>query len=413
MNHLESDGDGCQIAQRIRGSKLMPEYEDFQEIAHCGGRMTFHITCDAAGNRSYAQGFEGSSPRPAAWVGIYALAPQGIPVADFRIGGIGQGFDPQPPEGCFPVFLGSDSRQCWGHQCRRCHGYFRNGQHPAIYPLTCPYCGLRTAAHQFLTPAQRVYVRHYISTLLSGLDDEMEPGTERELAIDMDAITDMGADHPKPDFYYTSETQQTRYNCEHCGDFNDIRGRYGYCASCGWRNNAQLIKASFVQLRERLNNGQVSHQDTVKISVSEFDSCCRDITAQIAKRIPMKPGRKARLERLLFHDLESDTISSLKPMFDVDLLRGVELSFVKMMLHRRHIYEHNAGVADERYVNESGDRDARTGVLIRETQANAHQLISALLRMVENFDADFHEIFYPTEWPINYYQQRRAQRQQR
>jgi hypothetical protein len=390
----------------------MADYEDFQEIAHCGGRATFQIQCDQAGNRSYSLGFQHDRPTPASWIGIYASAPQAIPVSDFRIGGIGQGFGPQPQPGWYPVFLGSDSRQCWGHQCPRCQGYFRNGVHPAIYPLTCPYCGLRTGAYKFLTPAQRVYVRHYLDTLLGALEAEMEPGTGQEIVIDMDAIADRGADQPKPDFYYTAETQQTRYKCDHCGEFNDIRGRFGYCASCGWRNNAQSLKASFSLLREKLNAGQAAPIEVVKLAVSEFDASCRDMATQVVRRIPMKPARKAEFQRLIFHDLESATIDRMRSMFDIDLLRGIdaELGFARMMFHRRHIYEHNAGVADARYVQESGDPDAREGVLLREIQANAHRLVGILTRITENFDSDFHDIFQPTEWPTRRYQERQARR---
>src|SRR5207245_6473153 len=113
-------------------------------------------------------------------------------------------FDPQPPADCLPFFLGSDTGRCWGHQCPRCRGYFRNGSHPADLPLTCPYCGLRAAAHQFLTSAQRNYIRHYVETLLDGLEAEMAPRSEREIIIDMDAILDRGATEPKPDFYYAA-----------------------------------------------------------------------------------------------------------------------------------------------------------------------------------------------------------------
>jgi hypothetical protein len=100
----------------------------------------------------------------------------------------------------------------------------------------------------------------------------------------------------------------------------------------------------------------------------------------------------------------------MKSMFDIDLLRGVgaEAAFAKMMMHRRHVYTHNASVADEKYVRDSGDPDAREGVLIRETQANAHRLIGILTRVVENLDSDFHEIFSPTEWPIRNYQEWQA-----
>jgi hypothetical protein len=249
-----------------------------------------------------------------------------------------------------------------------------------------------------------------VDTLLEGLEAELPPGNEREIVIDMDAIAGLGADQPKPEYYYTSESQQTRYKCEHCGEFNDIRGRYGYCASCARRNNLQSMKASLAALRDKLNGAQVSAIEAVRTTVSEFDGCCRDLTAQLGKRIPMKPSRKTDLERLLFHDVQSPTISTLKSMFDVDLLRGLgsELAFTKLMTHRRHVYEHNGGVADSRYIQESGDGGVREGDLIRETQENAHRLIGVCTRMVENFDADFHEVFPPTEWPIEYFKRRRV-----
>jgi hypothetical protein len=389
----------------------MPEYEDFQEIAHCGGQATFHIQCDVDGQRSYSTGFRHGGAGPAALIAIYALAPQGIPVADVQIGGIGQSSNPTPPADCFLVLLASDSHRKWGHQCPGCNGYFRNGRHPAIYPLTCPYCGFRNAACHFLTPAQRAYVQHYLATLTGGLQ-EIEPGTERELIIDMDAVVNQTADQPRPEFYYASETQQTRYICQQCGDFNDIRGRYGYCASCGWRNNIATLKKSFAVMRERLNAGHLSPDDTVRSAVSEFDACCRDIAVQLTRRIPMRPGRRSDLERFVFHDVDSPTIVAMKSHFDIDILRGVggELRFVRLMMRRRHVFEHNAGVADERYVNMSGDPDARAGLLIRETQANAHQLISNLVRMAENLESDFHEIFPPTEWPIKHHLRRKERR---
>jgi hypothetical protein len=215
----------------------------------------------------------------------------------------------------------------------------------------------------------------------------------------------------KPDFYYTSQTQQTQYKCDHCGEFNDIRGRFGYCASCGWRNNAQSLKASFVALRERLNNDPATSAETVNSTVAEFDGCCRNLANELAKRAPMKQNRKAELERTLFHDLDSTAVRLIKSMFDIDLLRGigVETTFANMMMHRRHIYTHNGGVADLKYVQESGDPDAREGLLVRETQANAHRLIGILGRIIENFDRDFHEIFKPTEWPVKHFDEWQAQ----
>ena len=386
----------------------MSEYEDFQEIAHCGGQVTLIMKCDTDGRRSHATRVQISRHGEAAWVAMYALPPHGIPIAGIKMGGINQPWEPPRPPGCFEVFLGSDSRKCWGHQCGACDSYFRNDIHPPTYPLTCPYCGYLAAAHDFLTPAQLSYVRHYIAFCSDAFNEPIEPGTAREFVINMDQIADLQADEPKPPFYYSSETQQTRYVCNHCNTFNDIRGRYGYCAGCGWRNNAQMLQDKLTILREKLNTGHSSPDETVKSAVSEFDSCCRNMAGGLTARIPMKPHRKAEFDRLLFHDINSAPIKSMKSMFDIDILRGMDsdLKFLKMMMERRHIFEHNSGVADERYVSESGDPTARQNVLIRETQGNAHQLINGLARMFKNFDDDFHEIFPPTEEPIEYYRKR-------
>ena len=160
--------------------KMVQYARDFQEIAHCGGEATFSVRCDADGRRSVASGFRHSRPTPASWIGIYALSSlQALPMGDFQMGGIGQGFTPPCPPGCLPVFLGSDSQQKWGHQCPQCRQYFRNSSHSTFYPLTCPYCGVCTGPFQFLTEAQRRYVSHYMETFLGAFEqgDGAEHGT--------------------------------------------------------------------------------------------------------------------------------------------------------------------------------------------------------------------------------------------
>jgi hypothetical protein len=392
----------------------MAEYDDFREIAHCGGRIVFRIERLEDGRRTYSISVHHDRPTPAAIIGIYALAPEGIPVGDFRIGGIGQIADPPPSETAMAVFLGSDSRTCWGHECGECGGYFRNGQHPAIYPLTCPYCAVRADAYRFLSTAQKRYVKHYIEMLFDGLQVEMAPGAVHEIVIDMDAIVDQHSGEERPAFYYAAEGQQTRYECDHCGDFNDIRGRYGYCASCGWRNNVQLLKAGLEALRERLNADAISPEEALRACISEFDSCCRDIAAQLGRRVPMKQPRRDALTRALFHNVDAPIFAQLKETLDIDLLQGLasDLPFVRKMLQRRHLFEHNGGVVSRRYLDESGDATASEGVLLRETRENVHRLIGILNRIAANSDRDFHELFPPTSKPIAMFEPQRKRAQQ-
>ncbi|MCF1493983.1 hypothetical protein GOZ83_04415 [Agrobacterium vitis] len=172
---------------------------------------------------------------------------------------------------------------------------------------------------------------------------------------------------------------------------------------------------SFQKLRKGLVEKSVAPDAVVSHAVSAFDASCRDMINQLKKRIPMKPARMKRLKRLIFHDIESATFNEVKAAFEVDLLRGIDsqtTAFLKMMLERRHVYEHNGGVADDRYLEKSGDDSWRVGDLIRETDSNAHQLLSTLPILAQNLHDDFHEIFTLTEWPVKYFDERTGKRKQ-
>ena len=82
--------------------------QDFREIAHSGGKITFRIKTDEQGRQSYQIGVASSRPGPMSMIAVYAIA-QGVPVASINLGGIGQDWNPPPFPGCYPVMIQSDS----------------------------------------------------------------------------------------------------------------------------------------------------------------------------------------------------------------------------------------------------------------------------------------------------------------
>ena len=92
----------------------------------------------------------------------------------------------------------------------------------------------------------------------------------------------------------------------------------------------------------------------------------------------MRNRRRDDLQQLLFHGVAAPA-ELLKRAFDIDILRGLDadLRFLRMMFQRRHIYEHEAGVATRRYIAESDDNSVKEGTLIRETRENVHRLAGA------------------------------------
>ena len=156
------------VAKRIWESKIVNNKREFAEVAHSGGRVTFEIRRDPiTGNLGTSTKYESSRPVPTVIYGVYALLNDGITVADFNLGGIGQAFSPPPPlSGCVPVFLASDSEGRFGHLCPNCGGYWRTDGRARV----CPYCSIRAEPFQFMSDAQKRYVAHWCKVLREGLE---------------------------------------------------------------------------------------------------------------------------------------------------------------------------------------------------------------------------------------------------
>lgn len=243
----------------------------FQEIAHCGGKVIVTVSTDANGRRGVSFGMRGSSPHPAAWFAVYALL-QGIPVAMIQLGGIGQRWNPAPYQDCLPVFIGSDSLGLFGHQCSACEGYWRSKAVPALWNLTCPYCGMSGETHQFLTPGQRRFVEAVCELTMKAVNAD----TDGEHTIDMDQVADeVAKTNERPSFHYTEETQQNHYTCTACGGADDILGRYDYCSCCWTRNDLKeltlTIETINAKTRERIKPREPL-ETAVPDAVSAFDT---------------------------------------------------------------------------------------------------------------------------------------------
>lgn len=381
--------------------------EDFKEVAHTGGKVTFEVNCDKNGQITYQIGYSHINPTPMTLAAIH-VHQDGFACGNIKLGGIGTPSTPSPLPNCIMVMLASDSQGKFGHECPKCNKHFRTDNIPANHPLTCPYCGLRTDSFRFLTPSQNDYIRHYLDTFLVGMKS-IKRNSSKNIEINMDKVADNTTIGSNKDFYYTSITQQTEFNCSQCNSYNDIRGRYGYCTACGSRNNVQVLKQTFGDISKKLKENTTTPSDALKKSISEFDSSARDYLQQITQRIPMKRKRKKELKRLLFHNLDTfDKVMS--EALCINLLQDLtsKRDFISKMFNRRHVFEHRGGVADDKYISNSSDNEIEEGSLIRETEKNVQILLGNLIQMAETLDKDFNEIFPLEQGPIDIEKDRRS-----
>jgi len=319
------------------------------------------------------------------------------------MGGIGQPWNAPPVAECLAVMVGSDSQGKFGHRCPSCEGYWRSGP----WANVCPYCGIRAEDYQFLSEAQHRYIRHYCETLTEGMQT-VENG---DVVIDMDVVAEAaGKDGPKPAFYVSEESQQRKFDCVACGEYNDILGRYGYCSACGTRNDLQDFESQIVPaLRASLNNA-TPPEDVVKDAVSAFDTFVGQYAKQMAALVPMTKQRTTRLTKQRFHQL-ADVRAILRGWFDIDICDGIDdgdVQFLARMFLRRHVYEHNGGEVDQVYLDASGDSTVRLKQHIRENREDVHRLVGLLQRLATNLHRGFHELFPPIEGPIKYFNETQA-----
>lgn len=371
--------------------------DDYQEIAHCGGIISVIINYDPHRKLNVVSSAKIKANRnKVEYTCLMASLLTAEPIHNYPEN------RNEVPFGLTPVFMGADTQGKFMRRCPACQRNFRASKIPVYHAPTCPYCGMAAPSSIFFTDDQRRYIAHYVNVVNSCLCEKMDERDEIEIEIDVDAILDLEPSE-RPAYYYVSESQQTIFECKKCNCVNDIIGVYGYCHSCSYRNNFDNFVAEKDRIRENLNSGRISEISAVKEIVSKFDGCCEDILRNTLGRIPMKPSRRAMFERMKFYKFDSDNFSNLKAMIDIDMMKGIsnsDLTFLKMMVSRRHIYEHKNGIVDDAYIRDSGDKSAMVGELLREKRENVHKLIGILSRIVGNMQNEFHEIFPITRDPI-------------
>jgi hypothetical protein len=146
-------------------------------------------------------------------------------------------------------------------------------------------------------------------------------------------------------------------------------------------------------------NGGSAYENAVKDAVALFDSFAGNYASELLRRTPLTPARRRRLEKQRFHNL-APASALFSEIFDIDVLAGMgadDVAFLTLMFHRRHVYEHKGGVADEKYLTDSGDQTVRLRQALRETKESAHRTINGVWKMAANLHRGFHTIFRPNK----------------
>ena len=291
-----------------------------------------------------------------------------------------------------------------GRECpnTECDGYFKivsgTGLEGDGLPCHCPYCG-HTAGHdEFWTQEQIRYAKSVamrrisdaIRKDLKSLEFSQKPRGPFGIGLSMKVKTGP----PLPIHHYREKELETTVVCTNCTLRYAVYGAFAFCPDCGQHNSQQILGANLEVVRKMLDLAE-SHDNDLGIklienaledSVSAFDAFGRELCRVHADRT----SNPATMNRMRFQNLvharaELQTI-------------GVEMTAAIMtdaweqallLFQKRHLIAHKLGVADQEYVNRSGDRNAVPGRKVRVGSDEVTELRETLWRVADSLTAQF------------------------
>ena len=175
---------------------------------------------------------------------------------------------------------------------------------------------------------------------------------------------------PLPIHHYREKELETTVACSNCTLRYAVYGAFAFCPDCGEHNSHQILEANLEVVRKMLDLAE-SHdgdlrekliENALEDCVSTFDAFGRELCRVHADRT----SNLASINRMRFQSLDHAR-SGLRAV-------GVEMTAAItpeaweqaiILFHKRHLIAHKLGVADQEYVDRSGDRDTVAGRKIR------------------------------------------------
>lgn len=283
---------------------------------------------------------------------------------------------PPYPQPSVLAFIISDAQQMWGRVCPQCRSYFRSNHISGM--TVCPYCTFAEDNIYFITDPQRRYLKKYVEVVDRVVKEQ------RAIEIDLDEATD------SPEWTYEERQLQHRFKCTRCNVTTDILGEYGSCPNCGSRNSGAVFHRKLNQIASDLVTAtQDQRPDLLNRAVSVFEAMANDLK-KILVSIPSHARRREQVRNLNFQNI-APAVEQLEQWYAFDLRKGLDvqdLAFVDLMFKRRHLFTHNAGRVDEKYLRETTDRTYELNEAVVLTAEEIARLLPLIRKLGANLIAD-------------------------
>ena len=257
-----------------------------------------------------------------------------------------------------PDDQGMIGRQCPQYDCGL-HFKLRLGTGRDAESIRCPYCRAEGDPSRFFTKDQMDYAismaaRDIVGPMVQGFKRNIERMNRRQSGglLQLKFSVDY---KPVSIHRYVERQLETEVTCDNCSLEFSVYGVFASCPCCGQPNALNVVMSSLETAKKKLalseepSLDQELRQEFVKDaltgSVAAFDAFGKALASN-------HPTLSPASRRNLFQDIEALS-AHLQTLGEPTLETTVGVPAwedIKRFFQARHIYIHNAGVVDERFV---------------------------------------------------------------
>lgn len=287
----------------------------------------------------------------------------------------------------FTVTLPTDSGFI-GRRCKDsgCGKYFKIHEDSVGEMNYCPYCGLEFSKYDLLTDEQKGYVTEhakneatkYVQGEMNKMFRDFARKTSRNKFIKVSYKSSPHRTHKTIPRYKEKEVD-AELICYKCSCNFQVYGIFGFCPRCKEENiliyeaNINIIK----QEVENANDKQRALRHAYSDLVSTFEIFCRKKASQF-------PEEEARFQNLF--DARKFFMKNIK----IDILESLdkdELLTIRRIFQKRHLYEHDEGVINEKYVRmipeDKMHLNSQADLSIKELESGAQILRKIISKLID------------------------------
>jgi hypothetical protein len=282
------------------------------------------------------------------------------------------------------VDIKRDDEGYLGRECPKCEKYFKikpGTGIPNFSDCYCPYCQHFGPQNHFWTKHQIEYAQSVVLNKVSAdilkMMKRLETKPKKNQFISI-GISVKG--RPTPITYYSEKELEEKVECKNCTLQYAIYGSFGFCPDCSEHNSQQIAEANFELVLKILELADKSPPDIKgKLIENGLEDCISAFDGFARERC------RDQYPKLSFQNIHAAQKKLNESGINIaEGLDNLEWNFVVKQFQKRHLLAHKMGVADEEYVQKTGDSPEQIGKKVLITENDVMSLITYLKVIVSN-----------------------------